>query len=48
MRTVVPASAVPVKVGVVSLVTLSVLEGPRSLEATMSGTDGGAGATKSN
>ena len=42
-----PASAVPVKVGVLSLVILSVLEVPLSLAATRSGTDGAAGAVVS-
>ncbi len=38
--TVLLASAVPVSVGVVSLVTLSVLELPVSLPASRSGVDG--------
>src|SRR2546421_5809979 len=42
--TVLPASAVPVNVGVVTLVLLSVVEAPESLTAVMSGTDGAAGA----
>ena len=42
--TVLPASAVPVKVGVVTLVMLSVLDAPLSEAATRSGTDGAAGA----
>src|SRR6266581_7306628 len=44
MLTVLPVSAVPVKVGVASLVTLSVLEEPRSVAAVRSGVDGVAGA----
>ena len=39
-----PASAVPVKVGVVTLVMLSVLEAPESEAAIRSGVDGLAGA----
>jgi len=42
--TVLPAAAVPVKVGVVTLVMLSVLEEPESLAAVMSGVSGAAGA----
>ena len=45
--TVLPASAVPVKVGVASLVTLSMLELPLSLAAARSGVDGAAGAEAS-
>src|ERR1035437_6220211 len=45
--TVLPASAVPVKVGVVSAVMLSVLEVPESLEAARSGADGAAGTAVS-
>ena len=45
--TVLPASAVPVKVGVVTLVSLSVLEVPESLAAARSGADGAAGAVVS-
>ena len=45
--TVLPASAVPVKLGVVTLVMLSVLEEPLSLAAVKSGVDGAAGATLS-
>src|SRR5437588_4815005 len=45
--TVLPASAVPAKVGVVTLVTLSVLELPLSLAAARSGADGAAGALAS-
>src|SRR5688500_12672222 len=41
------ASAVPEKVGVVTLVTLSVLEMPLSLAAAMSGVGGAAGAAVS-
>src|SRR6266704_2972831 len=44
MLTVLPVSAVPVKVGVASLVTLSMLEEPRSVAAVRSGVDGVAGA----
>src|SRR5439155_5587247 len=42
--TVLLASAVPVKVGVVTLVMLSVLDVPLSLAAVMSGAEGAAGA----
>ena len=42
--TVLPASAVPVKVGVVMLVMLSVLDTPLSDAAARSGVDGAAGA----
>ena len=42
-----PASPVPVNVGVVSLVTLSVSELPVSLEAARSGVDGASGAVVS-
>ena len=42
--TVLLASAVPVKVGVVSLVRLSLLDVPLSESAARSGTDGAAGA----
>src|SRR2546426_314722 len=45
--TVLFASAVPVKVGVVTLVMLSVSEDPESLAAVMSGVDGAAGAVLS-
>ncbi len=45
--TVLLASAVPVKVGVVSLVWLSVLEEPLSLPAVRSGVEGAAGAAVS-
>jgi hypothetical protein len=45
--TVLPASAVPVKVGVVTLVTLSVLEAPLSDAAARSGADGADGAVAS-
>ena len=45
--TVLLASAVPVKVGVVSLVLLSVLEIPVSDEAARSGVEGGDGAVAS-
>ncbi len=45
--TVLPASAVPVKVGVVALVTLSVLDGPLSLAFVRSGVDGALGAVLS-
>ena len=41
--TALPASAVPVKVGVVSLVTLSVLDTPLSEAAVRSGVVGAAG-----
>ena len=41
--TVLSACAVPVKVGVVSLVMLSLLDEPVSLSAVRSGVDGGAG-----
>ena len=41
--TVLPASAVPVKVGVVSVVILSVLELPVSEAASRSGVDGADG-----
>ena len=40
MATVAPASAVPVRMGWVTLVMLSVLEDPLSDPATMSGVDG--------
>ena len=43
--TVLPASAVPVKVGVAALVMLSVLDLPLSDAAVRSGADGPAGAT---
>ena len=46
--TVLPASAVPVKVGVVSVVILSVLELPVSELAERSGVDGAEGAIESN
>ena len=39
-----PASAVPVKVGVVSVVTLSLFDGPVSEPAVKSGAEGAAGA----
>ena len=45
--TVLLASAVPVNVGVVSSVMLSVLESPESLPASRSGVDGAAGAVVS-
>jgi hypothetical protein len=45
--TVLPASAVPVNVGVVSFVILSVFEEPLSVAAVMSGVDGAAGAVLS-
>ena len=45
--TVLPASAVPVNVGVLTLVTLSVLEVPLSLAAVRSGAEGAAGAVVS-
>src|SRR5690606_12000244 len=45
--TVLPASAVPVTVGVVSLVILSVFEEPLSLAGERSGTEGAAGAIPS-
>ena len=41
------ASAVPVKVGVVSLVRLSLLDAPVSESAARSGTEGAAGAVLS-
>jgi len=44
---VLPASAVPVKVGVVSAVRLSVLEKPRSLAEARSGVEGAGGASVS-
>src|SRR5689334_14888878 len=44
MVTVLPASTVPVKVGVVMLVVLSVLDEPLSLAAVRSGVDGAVGA----
>jgi hypothetical protein len=47
IRTVLPASAVPVKVGVGSLVTLSVLELPVSEAAARSGVEGGGGGVVS-
>ena len=46
--TVLFASAVPVKVGVVSVVILSVLELPVSESAERSGVDGAEGAIESN
>src|SRR6185436_9033482 len=45
--TVLPASAVPVKVGVVALVLLSTLEEPLSLPAAKSGVEGAFGAVVS-
>jgi hypothetical protein len=45
--TVAPASAVPLKVGVVTLVMLSVDELPESEAAVRSGVDGAAGGTVS-
>ena len=45
--TVALASAVPVKVGVLSLVALSVLELPVSLAAAKSGVEGAAGEVRS-
>jgi hypothetical protein len=45
--TVLPASAVPVNVGVVLLVILSVLDDPLSLAAVRSGVEGAAGAVVS-
>ena len=42
-----PASAVPVKVGVVSLVVLSVFDEPLSVPAVMSGALGALGAVVS-
>jgi hypothetical protein len=45
--TVLPASAVPVKVGVVTLVILSVLDAPLSDASARSGTDGAVGAVVS-
>ena len=45
--TVLPASAVPVRVGVVSLVTLSVLEVPESDAKSKSGVDGTDGVAAS-
>src|SRR6184192_3976391 len=45
--TVLPASAVPVNIGVVTAVILSVLDVPVSLAASRSGTDGVAGAVVS-
>src|SRR5437762_2677294 len=48
MVTVLPASAVPVNVGVVSVVTLSVWEQPLSLASVRSGADGAAGAVLSS
>ena len=45
--TVLPASAVPAKVGAVTLVRLSVLELPLSLAAVKSGTPGAPGAVVS-
>ena len=45
--TVLPASAVPENVGVVTLVMLSVLDDPESLAAVRSGVDGAAGAVVS-
>ena len=42
--TVLPASAVPVKVGVVLLVMSSLLDTPVSLAAARSGAEGAAGA----
>src|SRR5919106_3050855 len=46
-RTVLPASAEPVKVGVVSVVTLSVLEPPVSEAAARSGGEGAGGGVVS-
>ena len=46
--TVLSASAVPVRVGVVSVVILSVLELPVSEAASRSGVDGADGAIQSN
>src|SRR3972149_5517578 len=43
MATVLPASAVPVKVGVLSLVMSSLLEAPVSLPASRSGVEGALG-----
>lgn len=48
METVLPASAVPVKVGVVALVILSVFDVPVSLASARSGVDGAAGAVLSS
>lgn len=45
--TVALASAVPLKVGVVSLVMLSVLESPESDAVSRSGVDGAAGSSRS-
>src|SRR3954454_20205765 len=45
--TVLPASAVPVKVGVATLVRLSVLDAPESEAAARSGVDGALGAVVS-
>jgi hypothetical protein len=45
--TVLPASAAPVKVGVVVVVMLSLLEDPVSDDAVMSGAEGAAGAVVS-
>lgn len=45
--TVLPASAVPVNVGVVTLVSLSVFDVPESLAAARSGVEGAAGAVVS-
>jgi hypothetical protein len=45
--TVLPAAAVPVKVGVVSLVTLSLFDKPESEAAIRSGVVSAAGATLS-
>ena len=42
-----PGSAVPVKLGVVSLVRLSVFEAPESEAAIRSGVEGASGAIKS-
>ena len=47
MVTVLSASAVPVKMGVVMLVTLSIVEAPVSLASARSGVDGAAGAEAS-
>ena len=47
MVTVLPASAVPVNVGVVTLVRSSLLNVPLSLALVMSGVEGAAGAIAS-
>ena len=47
ISTVLPASAVPVKVGAVTLVMLSVLDNPVSLAAIKSGVEGTGGAVVS-